>query len=277
MRPPVDSRAERAEASLLVGLGAIPVDDPAPPATAPASGVPSASASASIARKRRSNLRLARRSAAPTSTLRVARQVGADEQHVADLVLEAVARGGVAGSASSAANSTRTSSISSCSLSITGVDVRPVEADARGALLQLHRALPFRQAARDAGQRGTCPRAPLASRSRRLLFFPRDGLRLGVVDRAHRRTRADGGAPSCRRSPRPRRRSANAPCSSRHARMEHHLQQQVAEFVLQVGQVAAVDRVGDFVGLLDRVRRDASRSPARRPTGSRPAGRAGAP
>ncbi len=38
--------------------------------------------------------------------------------------------------------------------------------------------------------------------------------------------------------------------------MEHHLQQQVAEFVAQVVEVAAVDRVGDFVGFLDGVRRD---------------------
>ena len=42
----------------------------------------------------------------------------------------------------------------------------------------------------------------------------------------------------------------------RHPRMEHHLQQQVAELVLQIAQVAAVDRIGDFVGLLDGVGRD---------------------
>jgi hypothetical protein len=32
--------------------------------------------------------------------------------------------------------------------------------------------------------------------------------------------------------------------------MEDHLQQQVAEFAAQVVQIAAVDRVGDFVGFL---------------------------
>ena len=42
----------------------------------------------------------------------------------------------------------------------------------------------------------------------------------------------------------------------RHPRVEHHLQQQVAEFVLEVAHVAAIDRVGDFVGFLDGVRRD---------------------
>ena len=46
-------------------------------------------------------------------------------------------------------------------------------------------------------------------------------------------------------------------CFFRHPCMEDHLQQQVAELVLQVVHVAAVDRVGDFVGFFDRVRRDA--------------------
>src|SRR3546814_14008685 len=43
---------------------------------------------------------------------------------------------------------------------------------------------------------------------------------------------------------------------ARHLRVEYHLQQQVAQFVLQRRQVVAVDRVGDLVGLLDRVRGD---------------------
>ncbi|CAM5314477.1 hypothetical protein RLIN73S_04615 [Rhodanobacter lindaniclasticus] len=38
-----------------------------------------------------------------------------------------------------------------------------------------------------------------------------------------------------------------------HLRVEHHLQQQVAEFVAKIGPVLPVDRVGNFVGLLDRV------------------------
>ena len=41
-----------------------------------------------------------------------------------------------------------------------------------------------------------------------------------------------------------------------HLRMEHHLQQQVAEFVLQFVHVAAIDGIGDLVGFFDRVRRD---------------------
>ena len=38
--------------------------------------------------------------------------------------------------------------------------------------------------------------------------------------------------------------------------MENHLQQQVAEFVLQLAHVGALDRLGDFIGLLDRVAGD---------------------
>ena len=41
-----------------------------------------------------------------------------------------------------------------------------------------------------------------------------------------------------------------------HARVIDDLQQQIAELVLQVGEVAARDRVGDLVGLLDGVGRD---------------------
>jgi hypothetical protein len=38
--------------------------------------------------------------------------------------------------------------------------------------------------------------------------------------------------------------------------VEHDLEQQVAELVLQVVQVAALDGVGDFIGFLDRVGSD---------------------
>ncbi len=55
----------------------------------------------------------------------------------------------------------------------------------------------------------------------------------------------------------------------RHAGVEHDLEQEVAQFVPQVDEIAARDRVGDLVGFLDRVGRDASRSPARGPRGSR--------
>ena len=41
-----------------------------------------------------------------------------------------------------------------------------------------------------------------------------------------------------------------------HAGVEHDLQEQVAEFVAQIVEIAARDRVGDLVGFLDGVRRD---------------------
>ena len=42
----------------------------------------------------------------------------------------------------------------------------------------------------------------------------------------------------------------------RHSGMEHDLQQQIAEFVFQGRHVVPLDRIGDLVGLLDRIRRD---------------------
>lgn len=42
----------------------------------------------------------------------------------------------------------------------------------------------------------------------------------------------------------------------RHLRVVDHLQQQIAELVLEVELVAACDRVGNLIGLLDRIGRD---------------------
>ena len=42
-----------------------------------------------------------------------------------------------------------------------------------------------------------------------------------------------------------------------HAGMKYDLQQQIAEFIAEIGEVAARDRVGDFVGFLDGVGRNA--------------------
>ena len=55
----------------------------------------------------------------------------------------------------------------------------------------------------------------------------------------------------------------------RHAGVKDDLQQQIAELVLKVVEIVARDRVGDLVGFLERIRRDASRSFAPGPTGSR--------
>ena len=42
----------------------------------------------------------------------------------------------------------------------------------------------------------------------------------------------------------------------RHAGVEDDLQQQIAELVLQVGEIVARDGVGDLVGFLERIGRD---------------------
>ena len=39
----------------------------------------------------------------------------------------------------------------------------------------------------------------------------------------------------------------------RHARMEDDLQEQVAEFVAEIGKIAALDRVGHLIGLFERI------------------------
>ena len=41
-----------------------------------------------------------------------------------------------------------------------------------------------------------------------------------------------------------------------HAGMKHDLQQKIAKFLLQIGEIAARDGVGDFVGFFQRVGRD---------------------
>ena len=46
----------------------------------------------------------------------------------------------------------------------------------------------------------------------------------------------------------------------RDARVIDHLEEEIAEFVLQVRHVRALDRVGDFVGLFDRVGRNGRES-----------------
>ena len=57
-----------------------------------------------------------------------------------------------------------------------------------------------------------------------------------------------------------------------HAGVEDDLEQEIAELVAQVGEVAARDRVGDLVGFLDACRARWSRSSAPGPTGSRSPG-----
>ena len=131
--------------------------------------------------------------------LRMPREVGADEQQVADLVLEPVARSGVVRDRPRPRRTRRglprfpraawRSPASGPGQS------KPTRA---ARCLQLHRALPFRQAAGDAGQRGRVGMARRRRARARLCSSHATRLRLGIVDRARRRTHADAGAPSCR-------------------------------------------------------------------------------
>ena len=54
-----------------------------------------------------------------------------------------------------------------------------------------------------------------------------------------------------------------------HSGVEHDLELQIAELVGQRVHVAAVDRVGDLIGFLDRVGRDRLEASARCPIRSR--------
>ena len=58
---------------------------------------------------------------------------------------------------------------------------------------------------------------------------------------------------------------------TRDLRVDHHLQEQVAEFFAQIRVVACPDRVRDFVGFLKQSRDERWRAFARDPRGNRPA------
>jgi hypothetical protein len=180
----------------------------------------------------------------------VAGQVGADEQQVAQFFLQArlVARDIAA------------LELLAQLLQFLGRLVqhrqraRPVETDLGRARLQLHRPLPFRQAARDAGQCGGVLLA-LGGTLGALDRIPVAHHPVGIVDAdigEHVRVAAlhlvadracDLG-------------EGKGALLLGHARMEHHLQQQVAQLVAEIVEVATVDRIGHLVGFLDGVRRD---------------------
>jgi hypothetical protein len=114
--------------------------------------------------------------------LAVAREVRGDEQHVAQLVFQRL----VAGAGLELGAQLLDFLVQ---LVEHRVHVRPVEAHARGALLQLHRALPFRQAARDSRQRAGV--ATLGMALDLLALLPVEQLLLGIA--GVRRRLAPGG------------------------------------------------------------------------------------
>ena len=41
-----------------------------------------------------------------------------------------------------------------------------------------------------------------------------------------------------------------------HAGVEDHLEEEIAQFILEIGQIVTRDGIGDLIGLFERVRRD---------------------
>ena len=142
-------------------------------------------------------------------------------------------------------------------MSKTWPDLRPVEADTRGAFLQLLGAGQRRQAEGD-----TVEHAGLAALGFRLLgallglgIFPGPALRFGGTDRfiaedvgmAADHLVGDGLGHGL---------EIEVAGFLGHAGMEDDLQQQVAQLLLEAGHVVLGDGVGDLVGFLDGVGRD---------------------
>ena len=186
--------------------------------------------------------------------LGVAGEIGADEQHVADLVLQPFARLHI-----------RRRGGNRVEFGTHFLDFlvqffqhrrgpRPVEADLGGLVLQLHRPLPFRQATGNPRQCGVVL-LTLGATLEALACLPIGQLRFGILEARiteHMRMAALHLVAD-------RRGHVGKGKRARflgHARVEHHLQQQIAQLVLEVDHVATIDGIGDFVGFLDGVRGD---------------------
>ena len=191
--------------------------------------------------------------------LQVAREIGDDEQKIADL---AVTRLPVA-------NRKRLLDLVRllAQFGEHGLGVVPVEADLAGLFLKLQSA-----GQGGKGERRRRPSAPPGAAARQPGRRPDLGafaflFGLDVGPTTTLRLRVAG----CRASPPKtcgwRRISfvviasttppkSNSPRLLRHASVEDDLQQQVAELVAQIDDIAALDRVGDLIGLLDREGRD---------------------
>ena len=202
----------------------------------------------------------------------MAREIDADKEDVADFVLQSCVRSGILGRGGDRIELDADFLDLLVQLGDHRRRPRPVEADRCRALLQFQRALPFGHAAGDAGQRAGILVGALRLAFAAFVQFPVAGLRFGVgIPRiksgAGSASRGIGTSLSGKYVRMPAfhlvgdRFDHVGECESSpgllgHARMEHDLKQQVAEFVAQVVHVATVDRVGNLVGFLDRVRRD---------------------
>jgi hypothetical protein len=178
----------------------------------------------------------------------VPRKIGIDEQKVAQFVLQPV---GIA----ALGNLRRKFEHFLVELVDHKRSVRPVEADARSAVLKLDGA-----GKRGQGKRHIVENVRLRKAFRRFLFrldflpasfhgacaalfLVAEDMRMPpyhlFADRLH-----DAG-------------KIEAAFFLRHLRVEHDLQKEIAKFVLEVVHVTAFDRIGNLVSFLDRVGRDA--------------------
>ncbi len=105
------------------------------------------------------------------------------------------------------------------------------------------------------GTSASAPSSPAAARSRRFIASHLRSLLRRRRPRPRRRTRAGGGASACRRSRPRRRRTRTRPARPRAAREKRP---GTASRQVRPGAPAdrSLDRVGDLVGFLERVRRD---------------------
>src|ERR1700722_10951637 len=132
-----------------------------------------------------------------------------------------------------------------------GARLRPVEPNLAGLFLQLEGAGQRRQGERDAGKDAS---GALTTVARALLRLDLTPERLDLVGRKIARVPENMGMPTDQLGGDRLDHVAEfeAALVSRHTGVEDDLQQEIAEFVAQICEIAALDRVGDFIGFLER-------------------------
>ena len=184
----------------------------------------------------------------------MAGEIGGREQEIADLVLDLAARAGLE----------RLADLAHFLLDLADDlgGVGPVEADGRGLAGELFGAGEGGQAGRNPARRPAAAGSSASPRSRRRSAFSAcldlaperlDACRREVARVAeHVRMAADQLGRDALDDVAEIERAGLLG----HPGVEHDLEQQVAELVLEVEKIAARDRVGDLIGFLDRVGRD---------------------
>ncbi len=223
----------------------VPRGRPVPRTTRPPSGGRSRGASFRCSWKRRTNLSVRAGERRLGVELVPTREVDGGKEQVADLVGHGV---GVA--AGPATVSASTSAISSRTLAATSRDRRPIETHAGRLFLGLLGAHQRGQRVEQAGHDRDGSAAPPRPFFLALDLVPAPRMAAVSLPAGLRRRRADGGGPSCRRSPGHGVEIERAALAG-HLRVHDDVQEQVAEFLAQVGVVVGVDGGEHLVGFLD--------------------------